>query len=60
MTYAQPLSDEERNLVRLDVDGPIAVITNNRPDKHNAMSDEMDRRLWEVLAEVHELSLIHI
>ncbi|HVC66633.1 MAG TPA: enoyl-CoA hydratase/isomerase family protein [Acidimicrobiales bacterium] len=50
-----PLTEEQRDLVRLDVDGPIAVITNNRPDKHNAMSDEMDRRLWEVLAEVHEL-----
>ncbi len=49
------LSEEDRDLVRLDVDGPIAVITNNRPEKHNAMSDEMDRRLWEVLAEVHEL-----
>jgi enoyl-CoA hydratase/carnithine racemase len=50
-----PLTDEERDLVRLDVDGPIAMITNNRPGKHNAMSDEMDRRLWEVLAEVHEM-----
>jgi enoyl-CoA hydratase/carnithine racemase len=50
-----PLTDEERDLVRLEVDGPIAVITNNRPSKHNAMSDEMDRRLWEVLAEVHEM-----
>jgi enoyl-CoA hydratase/carnithine racemase len=50
-----PLTDRERDLVRLEVDGPIAVITNNRPEKHNAMSDEMDRRLWEVLGEVHEL-----
>ncbi len=50
-----PLTDAERDLVRLEVDGAIAVITNNRPDRHNAMSDEMDRRLWEVLAEVHEL-----
>jgi len=49
------LTDAERDLVRLEVDGPIAVITNNRPDKHNAMSDEMDRRLWEVLGEVHEM-----
>jgi enoyl-CoA hydratase/carnithine racemase len=49
------LTEEERNLVRLEVNGPIAVITNNRPDKHNAMSDEMDRRLWEVLAEVHDM-----
>jgi len=50
-----PLTDAERDLVRLEVDGPLAVITNNRPSKHNAMSDEMDRRLWEVLAEVHEM-----
>jgi enoyl-CoA hydratase/carnithine racemase len=50
------LSDVERDMVLLDVDGPIAVITNNRPDKHNAMSDEMDRRLWEVLAEVHGMN----
>ena len=50
-----PLTDAERDLVRLEVDGPIAVITNNRPEKHNAMSDEMDRRLWEVLAEVHAM-----
>jgi enoyl-CoA hydratase/carnithine racemase len=50
------LSDVERDMVLLEVDGPIAVITNNRPDKHNAMSDEMDRRLWEVLAEVHGMN----
>src|ERR1700683_1532145 len=49
------LSDEDRNLVRLEVDGPVAVITNNRPEKHNAMSDEMDRRLWEALGQVHEM-----
>ncbi|MGO8873728.1 MAG: enoyl-CoA hydratase/isomerase family protein [Acidimicrobiales bacterium] len=49
------LTEEERNLVRLEVNGPIAVITNNRPEKHNAMSDEMDRRLWEVLAEIHTM-----
>ncbi len=49
-----PLTDAERDLVRLEIDGPIAVITNNRPEKHNAMSDEMDRRLFEVLAEVHD------
>ncbi len=51
-----PLTDEERDLVRLDVDGPVAVITNNRPAKHNAMSDEMDARLWEVLAELHGMA----
>ena len=50
------LTEEERSLVRLDVRGPVAVITNNRPEKHNAMSDEMDRRLWEVLAQVHGMN----
>ena len=53
--HASSLTLEERNLVRLDVAGPIAVITNNRPEKHNAMSDEMDRRLWEVLAELRDM-----
>ena len=31
----------------LSYDGPIAVMTNNRPEKHNAASDEMDARLFE-------------
>ena len=35
--------------VRLDVDGAIAVITNDRPEKHNAFDDDMDLRLFEVL-----------
>jgi enoyl-CoA hydratase/carnithine racemase len=38
--------------VRLDLEGPIAVITNDRPDKHNAFDDEMDARLFEILAEI--------
>jgi enoyl-CoA hydratase/carnithine racemase len=41
--------------VRLDVDGPIAVITNDRPDKHNAFDDDMDLRLFEVLDELRDL-----
>ncbi len=40
--------------ILLEFDGPVAVMTNNRPDKHNAANDEMDTRLWEVLAEIHE------
>jgi enoyl-CoA hydratase/carnithine racemase len=31
-------------------------MTNNRPEKHNAANDEMDARLWEVLAEIHRMS----
>jgi enoyl-CoA hydratase/carnithine racemase len=38
--------------VRLDVQGAIAVITNDRPDKHNAFDDDMDARLFEILAEI--------
>jgi enoyl-CoA hydratase/carnithine racemase len=32
--------------------GRIAVITNNRPDKHNAFTDAMDQRLFEILGEL--------
>jgi enoyl-CoA hydratase/carnithine racemase len=38
--------------VRLDVDGAIATITNDNPEKHNAFDDEMDARLFEILAEL--------
>lgn len=31
------------------MEGPIAVITNNRADKHNAFDDEMDLALWDIL-----------
>src|ERR1035437_6115503 len=38
--------------VRLEYDGPIATITNANPDKRNAFDDEMDQRLFEILAEL--------
>jgi enoyl-CoA hydratase/carnithine racemase len=38
--------------VRLDYDGPIAVITNDNTAKHNAFDDEMDLRLFEILGEL--------
>src|ERR671919_1032981 len=40
------------NRVGLEYDGAIAVITNDNPDKHNAFDDEMDARLFEILAEL--------
>jgi enoyl-CoA hydratase/carnithine racemase len=40
--------------VRLDIDGSIAVITNDRADKHNAFDDDMDLQLFAVLAELRE------
>jgi enoyl-CoA hydratase/carnithine racemase len=36
--------------VHLAVDGPIATITNDNPEKHNAFDDEMDSALWAILA----------
>jgi len=40
-------------LISLEWDGPIAILSNNRPEKHNAANDAMDARLWELLAELH-------
>ena len=33
--------------VRLEIDGPIATITNDNPDKHNAFDDDMDTQLFD-------------
>lgn len=38
--------------VRLEIDGPVATITNDNPDKHNAFDDDMDARLFEILGEL--------
>ena len=38
--------------VRLDVDGAIATITNDNPDKHNAFDDDMDAQLFAILTEL--------
>jgi enoyl-CoA hydratase/carnithine racemase len=40
--------------VKLSFEGPIAIISYDRPEKHNAATDAMDRRLFEILAELHE------
>jgi enoyl-CoA hydratase len=40
--------------VKLEVSGSVAVITNNNPEKRNAFDDDMDVRLFEILAELKE------
>lgn len=47
-------SDDIRSSERvlLEIDGPIATITNHNPDKRNAFDDDMDQRLWEILGEL--------
>ena len=42
------------DLLTLEIDGPIAVLTNNNPEKRNAFTDAMDQRLWEMLAQLRE------
>ncbi|MHB8671339.1 MAG: enoyl-CoA hydratase/isomerase family protein [Acidimicrobiales bacterium] len=38
--------------LRLSVEGAIAVITNDNPQKHNAFDDDMDARLFELIAQL--------
>lgn len=40
------------HLITLEYDGPVAIISNNRPDKHNAANDEMDEGLRDILDEL--------
>jgi enoyl-CoA hydratase/carnithine racemase len=40
--------------LHLAIDGPIATITNDNPDKHNAFDDDMDARLFDILAELRQ------
>ena len=38
--------------VHLRVDGAVATLTNDNPDKHNAFDDDMDAQLFEALARI--------
>ncbi|MGH9210897.1 MAG: enoyl-CoA hydratase/isomerase family protein [Acidimicrobiales bacterium] len=40
--------------VRLVVDGPIATVTNDNPDKLNAFDDDMDAQLFDILGELRQ------
>ena len=40
--------------VRLEIDGAVAIITNDHPEKHNAFDDEMDAELFAILAELRQ------
>lgn len=42
--------------VRLEYEGAVAVITNARPEKHNAFTDAMDQQLFEILGELKDRS----
>ncbi len=38
--------------VRLEIDGAIAIITNDNPEKRNAFDDDMDAQLFDILREL--------
>lgn len=38
--------------VHLEIDGPIATLINDNPEKHNAFDDEMDAQLFAALGEL--------
>jgi enoyl-CoA hydratase/carnithine racemase len=38
--------------VRLEIDGPIATITNDNPEKRNAFNDDMDAQLFDILRDL--------
>ena len=40
--------------VRVEIDGPIAIITNDNQEKRNAFSDEMDKQLFDILGELRQ------
>jgi enoyl-CoA hydratase/carnithine racemase len=45
---------EMTDRVRLSIDGAIATITNDNPDKHNAFDDEMDLQLFDIIGELRQ------
>jgi len=49
---APPGSPARDPRVRLDIDPPVAVITNAHPERHNAFDDAMDLALFDILDEL--------
>ncbi len=44
--------------ITLEYENEVAIITNNRADKHNAFTDDMYTRLWEICDELHSNSSV--
>lgn len=42
-------------LIQLEVEDGIAILKNDRPEKHNAANDEMDRQLFDALEEIQSI-----
>src|SRR5882757_4737677 len=46
------MNSDQPARVRLVVDGAVATITNDNPDKHNAFDDDMDAELFAIFDEL--------
>jgi enoyl-CoA hydratase/carnithine racemase len=46
--------------IKVAFDDGVAVLTNDRPDKHNAANDEMDRQLFDALEEIQSKSDLRV
>jgi enoyl-CoA hydratase/carnithine racemase len=46
--------------VHLEVNGAVATITNDNPEKHNAFDDAMDAELFDVLARLRAMSDVRV
>jgi enoyl-CoA hydratase/carnithine racemase len=42
----------ENSFISLEVEDHVAIVTNCRPEKHNAANDEMDRQLFDAFEEI--------
>src|SRR4029079_8937894 len=55
---APPVTTERSPVVDADPvvvehDGRVAIVSLNRPHRHNAANDAMDERFWDILEELH-------
>ena len=47
-------------LIRLEFEDGIATVSNDRPEKHNAANDEMDRQLFDAFEEIQGRSDVRV
>jgi enoyl-CoA hydratase/carnithine racemase len=51
---AHPANGADQDPVTLRYEGPVAIVTFNRPHKHNAVNNAMENRFFSILTELHE------
>lgn len=51
---------EDSRFVRVAYEGPVAIVTLDRPERLNAMGDTMDKQFWAALAEIFSNSAVRV